>query len=59
MGMTLACSYRAMPELLNSARDRFAESETVRTLALSALTAALALAFLALLVGDQARAATF
>jgi hypothetical protein len=48
-----------MAELIVATLSRFEPSEGTRLLALLAFTAVLAVAFLALLVGDQVQAASF
>jgi hypothetical protein len=48
-----------MAELIVTTLTRVERSEPARVLALWAFTVALAVAFLALLVGDQVRAASF
>jgi hypothetical protein len=48
-----------MAELIVTTLARMERSEPARVVALWAFTAALAVAFLALLVGDQVRAASF
>jgi hypothetical protein len=48
-----------MAELIVTTLARVERSEPARVLALWAFTVALAVAFLALLVGDQVRAASF
>jgi hypothetical protein len=48
-----------MAELIVTTLARVERSEPVRVVALWAFTVALAVAFLALLVGDQVRAASF
>ena len=49
----------AMADLLSTTLARVERSEPARVAALWAFTAVLAVAFLALLVGDQVRAASF
>jgi hypothetical protein len=48
-----------MPDLIVLTMERTLRSETVRLVALWAFTAFLAVAFLAMLVGDQVQAASF
>jgi hypothetical protein len=48
-----------MAELVNTTMERIERSDTVRLVALWAFTALLAVAFLAMLVGDQVQAASF
>jgi len=48
-----------MAELVTTTLARIEKSEPARVVALWAITVALAVAFLALLIGDQVRAASF
>ena len=48
-----------MAELIVATADRIEKNESVRLIALWTVTAVLAVAFLALLVGDQVRAASY